>query len=585
VGQYVIGKTLGEGTFGKVKLGNHTLTGEKVAIKILEKDRICDVSDVERVTREIHILKLIRHPNIIQMYEVRCMKIIETPKQLYLIMEFASGGELFDYIVANTRVKEREACRFFQQIIAGIEYIHKLGIVHRDLKPENLLLDVNKNIKIVDFGLSNTYTQSELLKTACGSPCYAAPEMIAGKSYVASRVDIWSCGVILFALICGYLPFEDPSTRLLYKKILAGEYKCPKYISEEARDLLKNVLCTDPENRYTIEQIKQHPWFQQVNQTLETGIMLGYDRLHIDYNILNELEQYGVSPEQTQKCLEANKHNHMTTTYYLILRRHHERGGISVVNASLDYVDGVLTPKPPMGPRTLFNHTMSPHPPIPKLSLDTTLYLRPRHRKLIETQAPRSGSNEPRLNTSQDGIRHARRTSLMSHKTTRTKESLSPFTRLRGKTEMKKYTPRPPSNPRRVVNESWTKKRVATPANRSIDYGTPNKSFRLSPKGLKERTKAPEKLRVSKGAVSITTDRETDEVLRELRSALNLHKVGFKELRGNRMKCQKQAVRFEIEIQEMDHLAGLRAVNFRRVGGDLWSYKELCVSVINSISL
>jgi len=176
IGNYILGKTLGEGTFGKVKLATHILTGEKVAIKILEKDRIIDVSDVERVAREIYILKFIRHPNIIQLYEI-----IETPKQLFLVTEYISGGELFDYIVANTRVEEKEASKFFHQIIAGVEYIHKLKIVHRDLKPENLLLDYNKNIKIVDFGLSNTYGENELLKTACGSPCYAAPEMIGGK--------------------------------------------------------------------------------------------------------------------------------------------------------------------------------------------------------------------------------------------------------------------------------------------------------------------------------------------------------------------------------------------------------------------
>lgn len=168
-------KTIGKGTFGKVKLGVHNLTNERVAVKILEKDKIQDVNDVERVAREIHILKMIRHPNIIQLYEI-----IETPKQLYLIMEYANGGELFDYIVKNQRVKEPQALQFFHQIIGGVEYLHKLNIVHRDLKPENLLLDHNLNIKIVDFGLSNTYKNGETLKTACGSPCYAAPEMIAG---------------------------------------------------------------------------------------------------------------------------------------------------------------------------------------------------------------------------------------------------------------------------------------------------------------------------------------------------------------------------------------------------------------------
>jgi 5'-AMP-activated protein kinase catalytic alpha subunit len=237
-----------------------------VAVKILEKEKIQDVSDVERVAREIHILKLIRHPHIIQLYEI-----IETPKQLYLIMEYAPGGELFDFIVQSQRVKEPEACRFFHQIIAGVEYLHKLGIVHRDLKPENLLLDHKKNIKIVDFGLSNTYKTGETLKTACGSPCYAAPEMIAGKRYLGSNVDIWSCGVILFAMICGYLPFEDPNTANLYKKILSGEYTIPKFVSAEARELIQAILNTDPEKRFKIADIRKHPWFNQVALPKITG--------------------------------------------------------------------------------------------------------------------------------------------------------------------------------------------------------------------------------------------------------------------------------------------------------------------------
>lgn len=223
------------------------MTGEKVAVKILEKDMIKDVNDVDRVAREIQILKMIRHPNIIQLYEI-----IETPKQLYLIMEYASGGELFDFIVKNQRVKEPLAVKFFHQIIAGVEYLHKLNIVHRDLKPENLLLDHNQNIKIVDFGLSNTYKNGEMLKTACGSPCYAAPEMIAGQFYHGSQVDIWSCGVILFALICGYLPFEDPNTANLYKKILNGDFTIPKIASDDAKDMIRCILQTNPEIRYRV---------------------------------------------------------------------------------------------------------------------------------------------------------------------------------------------------------------------------------------------------------------------------------------------------------------------------------------------
>lgn len=337
-------KSIGQGTFGKVKLGIHTLTGEKVAVKILEKEKICDVADVERVSREIHILKLIRHPNIIQLYEVIPKQIIETPTKIYLIMEYASGGELFDYIVEKTRLPEEEACKFYQQICSGIEYIHKLKIVHRDLKPENLLLDNKKNIKIVDFGLSNIYTNEEFLKTACGSPCYAAPEMIAGKNYDGLKADIWSSGVILFAMSCGYLPFEDENTSKLYKKILAGDYKCPKFISDELRELIQKILETDPEKRLSIPEIRQHTWVKQVQIDTRPGILTGYDTILVDKNILAKLLNYGdFDLNYAQKCIEANKHNHITTLYNLLLKKHLLEGGKSIA----DYTELKLQPQPP----------------------------------------------------------------------------------------------------------------------------------------------------------------------------------------------------------------------------------------------
>lgn len=334
----MIGKTIGEGTFGKVRLGTHVLTGDKVAVKILEKERISDVADVERVSREIHILKLTRHPNIIQLYEI-----IETTKQLYLIMEYADGGELFDYIVNQTRVHEREACKFFQQIISGMEYVHKLSVVHRDMKPENLLLDHDKSIKIVDFGLSNTFKPDEFLKTAWGSPWYAAPEMIAGKNYEGPKADIWSWGVILYALVWGFLPFEDHNTATLYKKILDGDYTVPDFISSDVKDLILKVLVTDPEKRYSIEDIKNHKWFSLSTPLyISEGIMIGQchilaqdlisklssppgksksKKLKITQGeVLKKMKKYGFDLSYLEKWLDANMHNYTTTTYYLLLK-------------------------------------------------------------------------------------------------------------------------------------------------------------------------------------------------------------------------------------------------------------------------
>ena len=178
IGHFVLGEKLGQGTFGIVVLATHEITGEKVAVKILDKEKILQVADKTRIEREIKILKNVRHNNIVHLYDIK-----ETPTSLYIIMEYVSGKELFDYIISKKKLSELESCRFYQQIISGIEYLGKIKVAHRDIKPENLLLDSENNIKIVDFGLSNIYPNNELLSTACGSPCYAAPEMINGEKY------------------------------------------------------------------------------------------------------------------------------------------------------------------------------------------------------------------------------------------------------------------------------------------------------------------------------------------------------------------------------------------------------------------
>lgn len=316
-----VGRTIGQGTFGKVRLGTHQITQEKVAIKILEKDKIKDQADVTRVMREIQILKIVRHPNIVQLYEI-----IETSRQLFLIMEYAPGGELFDYIVKKKRIQDKEACRFFRQILAGITYLHRNKVCHRDLKPENLLLDENMNIKIVDFGLSNTYTRpTDTLKTACGSPCYASPEMIAGKRYLGLDTDLWSLGVILYAMTVGYLPFEDPDTNKLYKKILSCDFLIPGYVEKPCKDLIKKLLLSAPDKRLKVAGIQEHPWYQQGTETPLEGIIVGEDQIPLLEQIGQEMESYagrldGVSELATM--VRNNKHNPVTATYYLHIKKY-----------------------------------------------------------------------------------------------------------------------------------------------------------------------------------------------------------------------------------------------------------------------
>eukprot|EP01035_Chromulina_nebulosa_P021991 gene21991-28466_t len=253
---YTLGKTLGMGAFGKVKLGIHDETNQKVAVKILNKGKIKHMEMAEKVRREINILKMCTHPHIIRLYEV-----IDTPSDIFVVMEFVSGGELFDYIVSRGRLPAEEARHFFQQIISGIEYCHFHKIVHRDLKPENLLLDSESNIKLADFGLSNVAHDGDFLRTSCGSPNYAAPEVISGNLYAGAEVDVWSCGVILYALLCGTLPFDDESIPNLFKKIKSGMYSLPSHLSQSSRDLILRMLVVDPMKRITIPEIRQHPWF------------------------------------------------------------------------------------------------------------------------------------------------------------------------------------------------------------------------------------------------------------------------------------------------------------------------------------
>ncbi|EQC31477.1 CAMK/CAMKL/AMPK protein kinase [Saprolegnia diclina VS20] len=315
VGDYILGKTIGRGTFGKVKAGMHLPTGEKVAIKILEKCRILEVADAERVAREIKILKRNYHTNVIQLYQV-----IDTAQSIYLIMEYIDGGEMFEHIVKNHRIREKDAVRMFLQIVDGLDYLHRNDVTHRDLKPENLLLQPHPSgliVKIVDFGLSNTHEQNRLLRTACGSPCYAAPEMIEGKMYVGPKADIWSLGVILFAMVCGFLPFEDNNTSILYKKILSGQYKTPNYISSLVQDLIRKILETDPIKRFSLDDIRDHAWCKSVEAQMPKALVPVVAG-NINKMALIKLEELGMDKEAVTQSVATQAYNSLSASYYLI---------------------------------------------------------------------------------------------------------------------------------------------------------------------------------------------------------------------------------------------------------------------------
>ena len=332
MGNYSIGATLGEGTFGKVRRGQHDATGETVAIKILEKSKIVEAADIERVMREIKILKRVKHENVIQLYEV-----IDTPQQIYLVMEYLNGGELFDYIVRKQRLSEPNACFMFHQLIDATAYLHGVNVIHRDLKPENLLMHRTRHgwlLKVADFGLGNTNDGDVLLKTACGSPCYAAPEMIAGHAYRGNLTDMWSMGVILFALVAGYLPFEDQDTGMLYKKILNAQYQLPHWISQPCRDLIKRILVTDPRSRIDAEGVRSHLWYNSFNDShnmLKTIHAVrsisgsACDEPDISAMVIQQMTDMGYEEGLIRANVEDRAHNVVTATYNILNRKVRER--------------------------------------------------------------------------------------------------------------------------------------------------------------------------------------------------------------------------------------------------------------------
>ncbi|KAF8109355.1 hypothetical protein N665_0097s0010 [Sinapis alba] len=312
---YKIGKTLGQGSFGKVKLAVHKTTGHNVAIKILNREKIKQMTEA-KVEREIKILKLLMHPHIIRQYEV-----IETPEDIYVVMEYVKSGELFDYIVEKGKLHEDEARFLFQQIISGVEYCHRNKIAHRDLKPENILLDTKCNIKIADFGLSNVMHDGHFLKTSCGSPNYAAPEVISGNLYAGPEVDIWSCGVILYALLCGNLPFDDENIPSLFSKIKKGEYILPEHLSYAARDLIPRILTVDPMMRISIHGIRQHTWFNnQLPPYLAAPPLDTTEQAReINEEIIRDVVNIGFDRNQVMESLLNRIQNEATVAYYLLL--------------------------------------------------------------------------------------------------------------------------------------------------------------------------------------------------------------------------------------------------------------------------
>uniref|UniRef100_A0A3B3XFV4 non-specific serine/threonine protein kinase n=1 Tax=Poecilia mexicana TaxID=48701 RepID=A0A3B3XFV4_9TELE len=302
IGNYRLLKTIGKGNFAKVKLARHVLTCREVSHGAL--------------FREVRIMKGLNHPNIVKLFEV-----IETEKTLYLVMEYASGGEVFDYLVSHGRMKEVEARAKFRQIVSAVHYCHTKNIVHRDLKAENLLLDADANIKIADFGFSNEFTLGNKLDTFCGSPPYAAPELFQGKKYDGPEVDVWSLGVILYTLVSGSLPFDGQNLKELRERVLRGKYRVPFYMSTDCEGILRRFLVLNPAKRCTLEQVMKDKW---INTGYEGDDLKPHIEPVEDYSDPTRIEvmvEMGFTPEEIKDALLNQKYNEVTATYLLLGRK------------------------------------------------------------------------------------------------------------------------------------------------------------------------------------------------------------------------------------------------------------------------
>ena len=339
IGDYTLGAEVGSGAFGKVVLGKHTLTGESVAIKILDKIILSQTpEDYELVKQEISILKIVKHKYIVQLYEI-----LETPQHIYIIMEYCEGKDMMDFILSKQHLSELESLKFFQQLINALFYLHSQNIAHRDVKIDNMLLDKNKDLKLVDFGLSTKYSDDILLDQPCGTVVYAAPEVLDGNEYHGMLADVWSSGIVLYGMASGYLPFSDKDDEINKKNVLEGNIDIPEFFSPLLKDLLRHMLDVNPITRYTLQEIKQHPWFNLNKVNLIPGIIIGYNKIPVDENILNLCVTYNADKDKVKNSVKNNKYDKGSALYYLLVKKITKKGfqSVSDLNSEL-FIEFIL---------------------------------------------------------------------------------------------------------------------------------------------------------------------------------------------------------------------------------------------------
>ncbi|KAJ3095045.1 Serine/threonine-protein kinase par-1 [Phlyctochytrium planicorne] len=339
IGNYVFQKTVGEGNFAKVKLAKHKLTGAEVAVKVIDKTTL-DEKKLGKLYREVRIMKMLHHPHIVKLYEV-----IETKHTVFLVMEYASGGELYDYLVVHGKMKEKEARAKFRQILSAVSYCHKKRVIHRDLKAENLLLDANLDIKIADFGFSNYYDPDSKLDTFCGSPPYAAPELFQGRRYTGPEVDIWSLGVILYVLTTGCLPFDGKNLQEMRESVCRGKYRIPFYLSDGCEKLLRKFLIRDPNKRAGLEILIDDSWINEGYPDSPISSDISSKAVEEDEAIIRLIEtKYHIERSAILHSLRENIFDDIAAIYYLL---YYEKEGRAAGGAPGDKPSVSVSTSPP----------------------------------------------------------------------------------------------------------------------------------------------------------------------------------------------------------------------------------------------
>ncbi|XP_044295516.1 maternal embryonic leucine zipper kinase [Varanus komodoensis] len=639
---YEIQETVGSGGFAKVKLGRHLLTGEQVAIKIMDKLALGD--DLPRVKMEIEAMKNLSHQNICRLYQV-----IETPKKIFMVLEYCPGGELFDYIIAKDRLSEEEARVFFCQIVAAIAYVHSQGYAHRDLKPENLLIDAEHNLKLIDFGLC-AKPKGGLdyhLSTCCGSPAYAAPELIQGKAYIGSEADVWSMGVLLYALLCGFLPFDDDNVMALYKKIVRGKYEIPKWLSPGSVLLLHQMLQVDPKKRIMVKHLLNHPWLTQ-GYSFAVHWQSKYPLGHLDEDCITELSVFHkCSREHMTDVISEWKYDHVSATYLLLQTKKAHGKPVRLriptvtsdcasitpsrewkIKKTLSYQDDPDSNAMPCVFGSMeFLNTYEETQPV----MCNTPKTKQPHMVLVGggeftpplLPAPRRGASKKYANKENSGANVPTKPDLFVLPPPKTPTSITdekrvlttPNHALRSEekgqatreTPVKLPAPAKPdelaagiiSPERRCrsveldLNQAHLdsgQKRKGTKMFGSLERGLDKVITMLTPN--KKKGSAKEGPRKLKAHYNVTTTDllNPDELLKEIIAVLPKKQVEYVQ-KGYKLKCQTQSdfgkvtMQFELEVCHLSKPEAVVGIRRQRLKGDAWVYKKLVEDILSSCRL